>query len=669
VEIRVPGDKSISHRALLLAALARGGSRLRGVLPGADPSATAAILRALGVPVPVLPPDGGEIRVPGVGLRGLRSPSGVLDCENSGTTARLLLGVLAGQPLEAVLTGDQSLRRRPMERVTRPLSAMGARFHFRGEPGFLPLEVVGGPLQGLEHTSPVSSAQVKSAILLAGLVGGVPVSVTEPVRSRDHTERMLAAAGVRLEEEVSDGGWRVAMPEPPGALAPLELEVPGDISSAAFLLALGLILDLPLVLPRVGVNPTRTGILPVLERMGARIRMEDSTPGGDGEAVATLVVEGGELRGTEIGGEEIPSLIDEIPVLAILAARARGTTRITGAAELRVKESDRIRALVDNLRAVGVQAEELEDGLEVQGSEAPPRGGVRSHHDHRIAMAFGVLGAIPGSGISVEGREVVDVSFPGFWEILGQVRERAASRRTAPGGSVAGTGDLPPRTRVVTVDGPAGSGKSSTAREVARRLGFRHLDSGSLYRALTFALQEEGMPEERWATLTSEELATIPLHLEPVDGGFRPRLGDRPLDEELRTPRVNAGVARLAELPAVRERLLTIQRAAAAEGGLVADGRDMGTAVFPDAEFKVFLTADLRERARRRLAQEGKEEAKADEVEAEAHRLEARDRTDSGRSASPLRRPPGALEVDTTHLTFEGQVEEILKAVRGLTPP
>ena len=676
MEIRVPGDKSISHRSLLFGALARGGSRVRGILAGADPAATAEILRSLGVPVPVLPSGGDELRIPGVGLRGLRTPSRVLDCMNSGTTARLLLGILAGQPLEATLTGDESLRKRPMARVVDPLVAMGAQVKAVGGTAsglHLPLEVRGGPLRPLQHRSPVASAQVKSALLLAGLVGGVRVEITEPRRSRDHTERLLVSAGVALEEGPGeDGGWRVVMAEPPGSLPPFDLEVPGDPSSAAFFITLALLLERELVIRGVGVNPTRTGILPVLRRMGAHVEVVAAGEAG-GEPVADLVVRGGSLRATDIGGEEIPALIDEIPVLAILAARAEGTTRITGAEELRVKESDRIRALVENLKAVGVQVEELPDGLEVTGTDAPLSGKVRTHHDHRIAMAFGVLGTPRGNSLQVEGASIVDVSFPGFWELLKEVAEAPTPPPSRPGGgSEPGPHAPPPASEavpeggpVITLDGPAGSGKSSTAKEVARRLGFRHLDSGSLYRGLTVALREAGIPEEEWSGLGGSELDAIPLRLLPGNGGLELRLGERLLGEEIRTPDVTASVPVLARLPAVREWLLGMQRSAARWGGLVADGRDMGTVVFPRAAVKVFLTAELGERARRRYLQQEGGEGGPEEMEVEARRIEARDRSDRDRPTSPLREPEGALVLDTTNMDFEEQVERVVAAARA----
>jgi 3-phosphoshikimate 1-carboxyvinyltransferase len=682
--IRVPGDKSVSHRALLLAALAEGESRLRGVLPGGDCRSTARVLRALGASIPELPDDGGEIRIPGMGLQGLRTPDGPLDCGNSGTTARLLLGLLSGLPIEAVITGDASLRSRPMRRVTEPLGAMGADFEEDGDGDRLPIRVRGGGLRSLTWESPVASAQVKSALLLAGLTGGVPVEVAEPVRSRDHTERMLRRMGAGVEEGPAgtsglvgnDGSWGVHLSAPPETLRPLDLQVPGDFSSAAFLLVWGLLGGgsgsgegggPPLRIGNVGLNPTRTGLLDVLRGMGARIRVRDRREFDEpwGEPAGELEVEPGPLDGVTIGGGLIPSLIDEIPVLAVAAARARGVTEIRDAAELRVKESDRIRVLAENLAAVGVRVEELPDGLRIHGAEAPLEGRVRSRGDHRIAMAFGILGALPGCRIEMDDPKAADVSFPGFWELLGELSGK--ERRSGPaGGGVPVPGAALPDI-VVTLDGPAGSGKSTTAREVARRLGLRHLDSGALYRALTLAVLESGIPEDEWGELSAERLRSLDIRLEADDGRFSVFLDGRDPGEDLRSPRVTSRVASVAAIPAVRKRLLGLQQGAAKLGGLVADGRDMGTVVFPGADLKVYLTASLEERARRRLLQEGRD-ADPGSVAAEATRIQARDASDAGRAASPLRRPEGALVVDTTELDFQAQVERIVEAARGLTP-
>ncbi len=417
-DLTIPGDKSLTHRALMFAAAGSGTSRLRGLLTGEDCLSTAAVLRSLGTSIPDLPRDGSELVLTSSGIGSWRQPADILDCGNSGTTARLMMGLLAGVPFCSTLTGDASLRSRPMRRITDPLSSMGVRIHEKEKADRLPLEICGGTLSALDYRSPKSSAQIKSAILLAGLSGRVPVSVLEPGRSRDHTERMLEALGVTLREEAMEGGWHVSMTPPEGELPGLEMHIPGDPSSAAFLVALALLArEGELRIRDVGVNPTRTGFFDAVRRMGGDVRVEGERLSG-GEPIGDIVVRPSALRATEIGAEEMPTLIDEVPMLACLAACAEGETRITGAEELRAKECDRITVVVDNLRALGADAEELPDGMVVRGSDAPLRGSIQAHHDHRIAMAFGVLAALPGNRIEVDTPEVVEISFPGFWDTL-----------------------------------------------------------------------------------------------------------------------------------------------------------------------------------------------------------------------------------------------------------
>ena len=417
--VRAPGDKSITPRALLFAAVARGTSYIGGALTSLDARSTARVLRRLGAEVSPLRPG----TVVAVGGRGrLRAPDGVLDCGNSGTTARLLLGLLAGHRFAATLTGDASLRRRPMRRVTLPLSRMGARFIERGGDG-LPLTVRGGPLARLRYELPVSSAQIKGALLLAGLAGAVEVELREPHgRSRDHSERLLRAFGYAVDER--DEWIRFA---PTGRVEPFELQVPGDPSSAAFLVGAAVLAEGgELRVAGVGVNPTRTGFLRVLERMGAPVAVEEASE-HFGEPVADLLARPARLRATEISAGEIPGLIDEIPLLAVLAARAEGTTVFRQVGELRVKESDRLDLIAANLRSVGCRAGVSEDDLYVEGGDEPPRGSVRTAGDHRLAMAFAVLGTVPGGRIRVDDMASAEVSFPRFPETL-----RAIARRGRP---------------------------------------------------------------------------------------------------------------------------------------------------------------------------------------------------------------------------------------------
>ncbi|MDH3271497.1 MAG: 3-phosphoshikimate 1-carboxyvinyltransferase [Gemmatimonadota bacterium] len=422
--VRVPGDKSLTQRALILAALASGPSRLSGLLHGGDAESTARALRALGADIPVLPGDGSEIVVGGVGLRGLRRPTGVLDLGNSGTGARLLMGALAGSGVTATLTGDASLRGRPMARVTRPLTAMGAEIRFSEADGRLPVEVVGRhPLEPIDWPSPVASAQVKSSILLAGLTGRAFALVTEPCQSRDHTERMLRFLGVSVIEHATSDGWRVEMRDPPDRLRPFEFEVPGDVSSAAFVLALAALGGAGpagVTVQGVGLNPSRTAFLDVLARMGAPVEIEARSavdePGI--EPAGDVTVRPAELSATSVGGDEIPRLLDELPLIAVLGARAEGVTTIRDAGELRAKESDRIAAVTRNLRALGVEVEEHHGGLAVRGSDRPLSGRVQSFDDHRITMSFGVLGVVSSRAIEIDDPSVASVSFPGFWRLM-----------------------------------------------------------------------------------------------------------------------------------------------------------------------------------------------------------------------------------------------------------
>lgn len=414
--IRVPGDKSLSHRALLFAAMARGTSHVGGLLTSLDARSSARVLRQLGVEISPLA-EGRMVVVTGRGR--LRRPGGTLDCGNSGTTTRLLLGLLAAHPFSATLTGDRSLRRRPMRRVTLPLRQMGAGITERNDAGTLPLTIRGGRLRALRHEMPVSSAQIKGSLLLAGVAGGVPVSVQEPHgRSRDHTERLLRAFGFQVDEH---DGW--VHFEPTGRITPFDMQIPGDPSSAAFPVGAAVLAEAgELRVGGVGVNPTRTGFLAVLKRMGAQVEIDGLAVEFD-EPVADLVARPAPLRSTEVAAEEIPGLIDEIPMLAAIATRAEGTTVFRDVGELRVKESDRLGLIASNIRTLGGRAEVVGDDLHVTGTGEPPRGRVTTEGDHRLAMAFAVLGTVPGAQVKVDNMACAAVSFPGFPQMLRSIRK------------------------------------------------------------------------------------------------------------------------------------------------------------------------------------------------------------------------------------------------------
>ena len=414
--IAIPGDKSITHRALLFNALARGDARVEGFLDAADTRSTAACVRALGVRIDE--PQPGVLIVRGHGRSALAEPDDVLDCGNSGTTMRLLAGMLAGLPVLAVLSGDDSLRQRPMARIVQPLTALGADVSGRTDGTLPPLVVRGGPLRGgTTVETPVASAQVKSALLLAGLAADGPTTVVEPSRSRDHTERMLGAMGAGIEVE----GATVTITPPAGDLSAIDVTVPGDISTAApWLVAATLHPDAELLLTGVGVNPTRTGLIDVLRAMGADIEsLEQRTSGG--EPVADLRVRSAALHGVEVSGELVPRAIDELPLVALAGALAEGETVIREAQELRVKESDRVATTAAMLRAFGVEIAERRDGMVVQGGARLRAGAVGSSGDHRLAMLAAVAGLLAEGETVVEGAEAVQVSYPDFWRTLARL--------------------------------------------------------------------------------------------------------------------------------------------------------------------------------------------------------------------------------------------------------
>ena len=417
-----PADKSVSHRAAILNSLAAGSVTVHNYSEGADCRSTLDCLRLLGVTAEVVDPEAGSEEAPKLaltspGLEHFNEPETVLDAQNSGTTMRFIMGLLGSTPFLSVVTGDRSLRARPMGRVVQPLRLMGAQVMGRGSDSLAPLAIRGGDLNGIEYTMPVASAQLKSALLMAALFANGETVLIQPALSRDHTERMLRAMGADV---VEDGLALVVRPGP--KLTPMDVTVSGDISSAAFWLVAGAVHpNARIRLSNVGVNPSRTGVLDVLRDMGASVTEQDPRMEG-GEPVADLLVESSELRGVEIGGDMIPNVQDEVPVLALAAALARGTTTIRDAQELRYKESDRLHATATELTKLGAKITELPDGLVIEGTGSLQGGACDSHGDHRIAMTLGIAGLVTQEAVDVTDADVVGITYPGFWRDLDSLR-------------------------------------------------------------------------------------------------------------------------------------------------------------------------------------------------------------------------------------------------------
>lgn len=408
-KLTIPGDKSISHRAVMFGALAQGTTRITHFLEGADCLSTISCFQAMGIHIQK---NKDEVLVEGKGLHGLQAPLDILDVGNSGTTTRLISGILAGQDFTSRLTGDASICQRPMGRIITPLSLMGAQITSQNQNGCAPLTIQGGHLHGIHYQSPVASAQVKSCVLLAGMYADAPTSVTEPVLSRNHTELMLNYFGAQV---TSKGTTASILPQPD--LKARDITVPGDISSAAYFIAAGLLVSgSEILLCNVGINPTRDGLLRVCQAMGGDITLLNVR--NDGEPTADLLIRNSSLHGTEIKGEIIPTLIDEIPMIAVMAAFAEGTTVIRDAAELKVKESDRIQVMTDNLTRMGADVEALPDGMIIHGGKPLHGATIDSHKDHRIAMSFAVAGGICEGSLTITDGECVNISYPEFYTDL-----------------------------------------------------------------------------------------------------------------------------------------------------------------------------------------------------------------------------------------------------------
>ncbi|MDP3111487.1 MAG: 3-phosphoshikimate 1-carboxyvinyltransferase [Thermodesulfovibrionales bacterium] len=423
-EIIPPPDKSISHRAIILSSISKGRSTVKNVLRAEDTMSTLNAFRKLGVEIEESRVRGGknEIIIHGKGIHGLKEPEDIIDCGNSGTTIRLLSGILSGNPFLSILTGDSSLRSRPMGRVIKPLREMGAEITARAGDTYPPIVIRGKQLNPIKYNMPIASAQVKSAILLAGLYADGETEIIEPLKSRDHTERMLPSYGAEIKVDgltIRVQGFKGSRVQ---GLSPIDIIVPGDFSSAAFFIVAALLVpDSEILIKNVGINPTRTGLLDILKAMGAEIGLANSRD-VSGEPVADIHCKSAAgLKAIKITKEQIPALIDEFPILCIAAAQADGITTIRGAEELRVKESDRIKAMASGLRKMGVEVQEFKDGLSIKGNARLKGAVIESYGDHRIAMAFSIAALVAGGTTTINGVSAVNISFPGFYKMLRRI--------------------------------------------------------------------------------------------------------------------------------------------------------------------------------------------------------------------------------------------------------
>ncbi len=722
--IRVPGDKSISHRALMFGALAVGQSRIAGLLEGEDVLATAAALRAMGARIAK---EGDAWVIDGVGVGSLLQPGRALDMGNSGTSTRLLMGLLASHGITAAFTGDASLSQRPMGRVIEPLAQMGASF--TASPGAtLPLMMEGmQPAVPIAYRLPVASAQVKSAVLLAGLNTPGMTTVIEPVPTRDHTERMLRGFGVAVEVDEAEGERRIRV-DGPCDLTPCDIEVPGDPSSAAFFaVAATIVPGSDLVIENVGLNPTRDGIFRVLAQMGADIELRDRREVG-GEPVADLRVRHARLGGIAVDPAIAPSMIDEFPILFVAAALAEGTTVTRGLEELRVKESDRLAAMAAALACAGAAVEETQDGLIIHGTAGEPlrgtaNGRIRTHLDHRIAMSMAVAGSASRDGVEIDSIDPIATSFPNFMELLARqavappplrrttrndrrrgrfrhsgrlwrdglhhrrlwlshVEERARSfpaprhqpsRRRAADRLAAGPHQLaePGAGRFLGSDCPVGLGQGDTRAQKRTMIiavdGPTASGKGTIAKALA---DHFGLPH-----LDTGLLYRAVGRQVFFDGGDPDDSGDALagcafpdellLDPLLRDEETGGLASRVSVHRPVRQALFDRQRRfALQEGGAVLDGRDIGTVIAPEAEAKLFVTASVEARAQRRFLEMRERGVQVTLLEI-ADDLRRRDERDRSRAVAPLVPAPDAMVIDTSALEREEAIAAAIEAVEG----
>ncbi|MFZ4541620.1 MAG: (d)CMP kinase [Rickettsiales bacterium] len=667
----VPGDKSISHRALMLASQALGTTTIHGLLEGEDVLRTAEALRQCGVPI--TRHAQGEWTVSGRGIGGLHEPADMLDMGNAGTAARLMMGLLSTYPFASHFTGDDSLRKRPMLRVITPLEQIGATFMAR-EGGRLPLAMQGcATPMPISYTLPVASAQVKSAILLAGLNTPGTTTIIEKEATRDHTERMLRFFGIPVETqnissphrgEVGRGAQVTVSqqlspypnPRPAGegiiitltgqpnqTPADRTLNVPSDPSSAAFpIVAALLVPNSEVTVTNVCLNPLRTGLFDVLKRMGADLTISNHREVG-GEPIGDITARSSQLIEVDVPAHVAPSMIDEYPILAVAAACATGKSVMRGLSELRVKESDRLAAIIEGLRVNGIEAHEDGDDLIVYGKAGNPPGGgtVETHFDHRIAMSFLILGLVSQNAIVVDDTRAIATSFPSFMKLMKQlganfIIPRKQERPT------------PERRMVIAIDGPAASGKGSLARRVAYHFGLGYLDTGLLYRAVGMrVIYADQKPEDVAAAIAAARAINAQDLANP----------------KLRGERIGQAASLVSAMPEVRETLIDYQHNfAASENGAVLDGRDIGTVICPNADYKFFITASLEARARRRH-KELQDYGVTVDYQSVYDDLVERDARDATRSVAPMKPAEDAVVIDTSDMTMQEVFDVVMAAI------
>jgi len=648
----IPGDKSISHRSIIFASQALGTTHIEKLLVSEDVLATIGALRKLGIRIQQ---NGGAWEVEGKGVGGLQPSNDIIDCGNSGTSIRLLMGLVSPYQFPTFFTGDQSLRGRPMGRVITPLSQMGATFHSRDK-GRPPLMVQGNAhLLPITYRLPVASAQVKSAILLAAMNTAGTTTVIEPRPSRDHSERMLNAFGWQCEtaSPQADAPGSISLTgQQQAPRQDREIHIPADPSSAAFPIVAALISPHSSIqLPSIGLNPHRTGLFTTLQEMGAKLTLSNKREVA-GEPVGDIQVESSPLNAVTVPASRAPSMIDEYPILAVAAAVAQGTSRFCGLAELRVKESDRLTRTAEGLKACGINAEIEGDDLIIHGSGGqmlPGGATIDSGHDHRIAMSFLLLGLQCHHPVKVSGCEAIASSFPEFFAVMASLGVHEPPPPMLVSQNTAATN------WVIAIDGPAASGKGTLARRIAQKLGLRYLDTGSLYRAVGLKLlyNDQSPEDETAATAAAESIEWQDLQ--------NPRL---------RQEKVGHAASIVSAMPAVRSALLAFQqRIANDERGAVLDGRDIGTTICPNAPYKFFITANLETRAHRRhreLTGQGITVI----YESVLQDLKERDNRDQQRDHSPLIPAKDALIIDTSTLSTEEVFEKVLHQIQpsGDTP-